>query len=211
VTGRFKAYGKLSFAKIEQHMRVTRGVIAPGVAPDKPLPGVSMLEGMEAYSVRVKQRSYPIEYAVGELDRGIEAWSEYDIAKECFVIGLAEKGYQQLEAGRNRARFSVAHEVAHLVFHPRELMDMAKNPTLGRALRRGNHQAFQDAEWQANAGAGALLMPAAGLRELELISQLTQRHVSRVFNVSEAAARIRLEKYATHRAAMLAAWEVCTP
>ena len=71
-----------------------------------------------------------------------------------------------------RAGYFVAHELGHCVLHSGQLVRLAQMPTdqqaaFHRASGRIAHKAFEDTEWQANAFAGALLMPAAGLAAFE--------------------------------------------
>ena len=68
------------------------------------------------------------------------------------------------------------------------------------AFHRGGqevaHEAYQDTEWQANAFAGTLLMPARGLLILEQEhGELSLAIIAEHFHVSAEAASYRLKLY----------------
>ena len=97
-----------------------------------------------------------------------------------------------------RARFSLSHEVGHVVLHPGELIRLSRIPHREAALARGAsapYPVYQDTEWQANAFSAALLMPAQGLYALEQQGVLTSVTIQERFQVSSAAAAIRLKNY----------------
>ena len=76
------------------------------------------------------------------------------------------------------------------------------------ALHRGGqeveHEAYQDTEWQANAFAGALLMPARGLLILDQEhGELSTALVTEHFRVSAEAAGYRLELYNNRKKELL--------
>lgn len=94
-----------------------------------------------------------------------------------------------------RQRFTIAHELAHLILHagPRYL------------LSRERHVEFRDTdgyltdrskpeEAQANGYAARLLMPDHMLNAV-LLAGIAPREIANVFAVSEEAARNRLRKY----------------
>ena len=110
--------------------------------------------------------------------------------------------------GRNpRAGYFVAHELGHVVLHPDQLVRLAEMPTNQQtSFHRGraDHKPYEDTEWQANAFASALLMPAAGLQGLEDRSGwLTTSLIAARFGVSVEAAGYRLELYQDRRDELL--------
>ena len=69
-----------------------------------------------------------------------------------------------------RARSTLAHEIGHCVLHGQEVRAGRHRPQL-LALRRAPRarlKPYQDSEWQAHAFAGALLMPRATVRRVDL-------------------------------------------
>lgn len=93
------------------------------------------------------------------------------------VIQLREDVYEQLYKGNCRARFTLAHEFGHLLLHH------GLNPEFART--KGDHQSFEDSEWQANYFAGSFLMPRDGCRGL------MPTEIARKYLVSDIAAEIR--------------------
>ncbi len=79
-----------------------------------------------------------------------------------------------------RARFTLAHELGHLVLH--------EGPALHRQTAMINHRIFEDSEWQADYFASEFLMPTAGCLEL------TAKQIKEHYGVSYTAARIKFEQ-----------------
>lgn len=84
--------------------------------------------------------------------------------------------------GERRARFTQCHELAHMLLEhkPPALM-------LGRGtpLTREQVPIYRDPEWQADKGAGFLLMDPKGILSLP---EINPRTVSSLFNVSQESA-----------------------
>lgn len=141
--------------------------------------------------------------AVKALPRGVEGETRFDDDSGKIRVVLAEATYDRLEEDEPRARFSLAHELGHAIVHARKLREMREIPHDVPALRKGEvprHRYFEDSEWQADAFGAALLMPAAGLAELEAHRiTLTPALVARHFGVSPEAARYRLDNYRSRR------------
>jgi Zn-dependent peptidase ImmA (M78 family) len=79
---------------------------------------------------------------------------------------------------------------------------MAKLPHREAALMRssGGHPRYLDSEWQANAFAAAMLMPAEGLASLQGSDhKLDELLLMRRFNVSAQAAQIRINVFNSGR------------
>ncbi|KAB2734786.1 ImmA/IrrE family metallo-endopeptidase [Brucella anthropi] len=89
-----------------------------------------------------------------------------------------------------RDRFTIAHELGHLLLHLEEVQKNAPNAVM-RATRwvDENNQEQKRAEWEANWFAAAFLMPA------KVFSEIYQKDgpstAQRIFGVSEKAAEIR--------------------
>jgi predicted transcriptional regulator len=113
--------------------------------------------------------------------------------------GIRERAF----AGDGRARFTLAHALAHLALHGRDLAGQR-----GRAFRDvvtpsqklpPGVPIFRSPEWQANVWAAALLMPEVAVRAyLRRLAdedrELDLTELARHFQVSREAASIRLEK-----------------
>ena len=107
----------------------------------------------------------------------------------------------RLEQDYPRGGYFVAHELGHCLLHTDQLVRLAQMPAAQQAaFHRGGqvvaHAVYRDTEWQANAFASAILMPARGLLVLEQRhSGLRPTDVAQHFHVSVEAASYRLELY----------------
>lgn len=96
-----------------------------------------------------------------------------------------------------RQRFSVAHELGHLVLHPRAGHRVGDDVELFH--RHEYHRRNMPQETQANYFAAAILMPEGAVRdaadelELDLVSDRDVQTLAREFDVSVAAMTIRLQ------------------
>ena len=86
----------------------------------------------------------------------------------------------------SRQQFTLAHELAHFILH-RDLIE--NNLTDNRLYRSGLPE---PEEFQANRLAAEILMPAGLIREYHA-EGIPTRRLAELFNVSQAAMRIRLE------------------
>lgn len=97
-------------------------------------------------------------------------------------ILLREDVYERACDGKGRDRFTVAHEVGHYILHIPSKIVLAK---LEQGMAVPN---FMDPEWQADAFAGELLMPA------HLMKGVSPVIIAEKCEVSEAAARYQSRK-----------------
>ena len=180
---------------------------AMGFSQTEPLPGLRLFESLDRYSISTDGRVIPIAYEVSVLPYGVEAKAEYSKRRDEFVISLSQETYEDLEAARCRARFSLPHEVGHIVLHADQLVRFAQMPHEIPALYRGvapNHPVYRDTEWQADTFAGAILMPAAGLMELAgPTGTPTINDIRNAYRVSGASAEIRLRIFRERRNELL--------
>ena len=145
-------------------------------------------------------RDIPIRGSVIELN-GSEGFAKYDSDRRVIEILASPETYNWLETGHPRGGFFVAHELGHCLLHTDQLVRLAQMPKAKQAaLYRGGekvgHKTYQDTEWQANAFAGALLMPARGLLILEQEhGELSPATIVEHFHVSAEAAGYRLDLY----------------
>ncbi|WP_139559502.1 ImmA/IrrE family metallo-endopeptidase [Methylotetracoccus oryzae] len=96
------------------------------------------------------------------------------------VIQIREDVYEGAHANNGRDRYTMIHELGHLVLHD--------NVALSRSI--GPHKWIEDSEWQADTFAAEFLMP------VDLVRQLCQgpEDVARIFGVSRKAAETRWRK-----------------
>jgi hypothetical protein len=196
-TGRGLPTGRgLSYREIERAASGMRRVL--GIPEKAMIPlGTRLFESLEQYQCEVDGNSYSLSYSVSTVVL-TEAQAAMDVENGDLVVILSEETYGGLEQDDPRARFSLCHELGHVRFHVPELMKLSRMPHTDTALLRGRvqpHAAYEDTEWQANAFAAALLMPAAALRDLERAGRLNSGIVRREFGVSFTAAETRVDVY----------------
>ncbi len=204
----FKADKGRSCADVERAARYVRTVIMPELSAGAPFPDLTAFENLHEHSVGFDEREIPLEPAVNPLPAGVEALAMHDTERDKIIVTLSPETYAGLEAHYPRARFCLCHELGHACLHSRELIRLGRLSYHDAALLRGkspSHPAYLDTEWQANAFAAALLMPAEGLVALEArVGILTPSLVAREFNVSRQAATIRIATFNQHRSALIA-------
>jgi antitoxin HicB len=119
------------------------------------------------------------------------------------LLRLRDDVQRRAIGGDGRCRFTIAHEIAHLILHGDDLVVHQ-----GRAFRDivtpmeklpAYVPIFQSPEWQANAWAAAFLMPLPAVRNyLQRLAkegqEFTRGGFATNFQVSHQAAAIRLEK-----------------
>ncbi|WP_158616663.1 ImmA/IrrE family metallo-endopeptidase [Corallococcus sp. CA054B] len=196
-----------SYGSIETAAEGVRAKISPKLPLTQALAGCQVFERLGLFKVVVDKKTVGLDPAVSKVPEGVEALSLYWREKNVIVVALSEQTYGRLEEDDYRARFSVYHEVGHAVLHPGELLRRALMSHNAAAFYRGEpreHPLFMDTEWQANSFAGAMLMPAKGLAELERQKgRLTTIMVQRAFRVSSEAALIRLKIYNSRKDELL--------
>jgi len=200
-----RADQKHSYRSLEHCANQIRGYL--GLAPDKALNVLDLFEHLDAISIKLRDGTViPFRGGVVSLENS-EGYTRYDRQKNVIEILASEQTYCWLEIGHPRGAYFVAHEIGHCVLHTDQLVRLAQMPTDQQAaFHRGqeDHKPFEDTEWQANAFASALLMPAQGLRGLEeKHGELTVALIAKQFGVSEEAATYRLELFRNRRSDLL--------
>lgn len=131
-------------------------------------PGRFPVEDFIEYRMR---REWGFNYEIQELPSGIEAAMD---PQEKMVI-LSPGTYDDLTNEIPRARFTGAHEIAHVVLHAKYLQHRILDGGNVLRLKRGNIRPFEDPECQANAFAAALLMPTHHVARLEYFREKIPR------------------------------------
>lgn len=98
------------------------------------------------------------------------------------LIKLREDVYDAAVAGQGFGRMVVAHESSHLLRHEKIPVSLARRKATKEI------PSFRSSEWQANAMAGALLMPAS-----KILGMSTEEIVEK-YKVTQAAAETQLRK-----------------
>lgn len=98
------------------------------------------------------------------------------------IIKLREDVYEAAASGHGFGRMVVAHESSHLLRHEKIPVSLARRKATKEI------PSFRSSEWQANAMAGALLMPAS-----KIIDMSVQEIIDK-YKVTQAAAKTQLRK-----------------
>lgn len=101
------------------------------------------------------------------------------------VMLIRRDVYDGANQGQGRDRFTLAHELGHLLLHRGGRYLERADP---QSLRTPSHPKYEDSEWQANAFASELLMPVAMVRTCATPADLAVRA-----GVSLAAAEVRFK------------------
>jgi len=138
-----------------------------------------------------------MQMCVSDLDEGVEA--EVDIIEK--KIRFSEAGWEGVIGGNPRSLFTGAHESFHVIDHAQQVLNALLNGDFQVRAARGSRPTYCDAEWQANHGAGAFLMPkttfvpfVASLKERQALPFDITWEVQRAYGVSRQAAETRLVK-----------------
>lgn len=195
-----------SYRKLEEIAAYVRGRL--GYSPTEAINTLLLFDGLDIEVQDGTGRNIPIHGSVIEIN-GSEGFAKYDSDRRVIEILASPETYGWLETGHPRGGFFVAHELGHCLLHTDQLVRLAQMPKSKQAaLHRGGekvgHKTYQDTEWQANAFAGALLMPARGLLILEQkYGELSPATIVEHFHVSAEAAGYRLNLYNDRKVALL--------
>lgn len=96
-------------------------------------------------------------------------------------IWLRDDVYQGVLEHQGRDRFTLAHELGHLLLH--------NGISMARSMKKPSElKPYENSEWQANTFAGALLIPVSTAQRLK-----SEWEISEACGVSFDAARVRLD------------------
>ena len=201
-----RCYSYVALEKMTAHVRDSLKI-----SPNDGIKPLELFESLDDITVRrIGREPIRLRHGVEMLDE-LEGYTRYSRQDDVIEVLASELTYQWLEERHPRACYFVAHELGHCVLHTEQLVRLAQMPTNQlAALHRGGqagHKAYEDTEWQANAFASALLMPARGLAALEAerAGELWVGDIADRFGVSIEAAGYRLELWKEKRAQLLRA------
>lgn len=218
----YPARRRLSYVDIERRAGELRRRL--GVDEALPLPVIDFFWSFEGLSFREESSGDRYGVSCGpsrKLIPGVRGETRCNRRLQRFDVDIQEDEFAKAEQGDPSARFTICHEGIHLFEHTRLLFTMTKVPHVPPSLQRGGptHSFCEDTEWQADAGAAALLMPAWQIESmginLELLASKDRAHafsrfqlvqdVADAFGVSFPVAEIRLREFLVRRSALLAA------
>jgi len=140
-----------------------------------------------------ENKAFPImrffEYVLPEIVPGFEWYVVPDdqmdgcdgrTVPEKNQIFLKQSVYDGACANNHRDRFTVAHEIGHLLLHSDDFVSLART--------NKKIQAYEDPEWQANTFAAELLIPISQIKDL------SPKEISLKYKVSVSAATIQLKQ-----------------
>jgi hypothetical protein len=117
-------------------------------------------------------------------------------------IQFTEEGYKKLLADDRRSRFTGCHEAYHVIDHCSQIVEIGFDQVLNRiSTQQSALPLYYSADWQAEHGGGALLMPECTLGPF--LKRLARRgaikeeiafEVSEMYCVSALAAEARIKK-----------------
>jgi hypothetical protein len=173
---------------------------------DEAINALRLFESLDEITIECSSGRIPLGYGVIELTDS-EGYVKYDSKKQIVEVLASEHAYGWLQQRHPRGGYFVAHELGHCLLHIDQLLRLARMPAAERAALhrlKKEHKPYEDTEWQANAFASALLMPALGLVTLEKEhGPISAVEVSERFGVSQEAAGYRLELFAAKRLDLL--------
>ena len=147
--------------------------------------------GIKSLPVNVERiaRSLEVKVEFSPFDDGLSGMAL--IKDGVFVIGVNSQHHP------NRQRFTIAHELAHIVLHPEELAKAVHVDKGSLRRDRVSAQGTDDLEIEANAFAAELLMPeellsAALDKKLDLEDPQVLESLANRFRVSLMALQHRL-------------------
>ncbi len=98
------------------------------------------------------------------------------------LILIRDSVYSAACDGDARARFTMAHELGHIILH----IGQAPSASFARG-EQPDHKIYEDCEWQADTFASAFLMD-----KMRITKSMSINDVSSLFGTSLSAAKIRL-------------------
>ena len=114
---------------------------------------------------------------------GEELPNKYAVAyPEENLIKIREDVYERAINGVPRDRFTIAHEIGHLILHTDNRIALARD------MDMVNIPSYRDPEWQANTFAGELLVP------YELTMDMSLKEIEINCGVSKYVAKIQIDK-----------------
>lgn len=186
------------YTQIERGACEVRNLVFPELGLDAGLDAVELFERLAELGTvgvpGVGERRLVVSVHGLPTHESVPAMTRYEPPTQTFEIQLSNETYLGLEAGTPRDLFTLCHEVGHVWQHGRVLTRMSSMPHTERFMNREEkpHAIFEDAEWQADAFASALIAPAEGVSlVVDHGSFVTWQVLAEHFGLSREAAELR--------------------
>lgn len=169
----------MSYAKIE--------AAADQLRPLLPLAKEGAATGFKLDAWRILEQTLPqggFDYRVAEVG-DMHNCAAFTIPDRKLVV-IRSDVYDGLFSGSVFSASTVVHELSHIV--------LGHAVTLHRGAPAGQHEFYEDSEWQAKAMTAALMMPIAACRMAR-----TSEKLARLCGVSMQAATYRLKRLMRER------------
>lgn len=127
-----------------------------------------------------------------DLEFGVEGEARPGTSGRPPLLLLSERVFMQMTEGMGRARFTGAHECGHGIFHLPEISETLVDNGIPSLYRSQEIPRYRDPEWQSNVFAGAFLLPTEAVQAFVDRFGASHEQLARRFNVSYAAAEMRL-------------------
>ena len=133
--------------------------------------------------------AYCINWELRDLDNNVSGFSTATSEQKLIVVNKANH--------YNRRRFTVAHELGHLLLHFDNVMNLNTGPIYYRDEKSSSGEYWREIE--ANYFAGCLLMPSQSIEDLigqdrNAVSEDKIAEISKKFRVSTQAVCVRLSQ-----------------
>lgn len=160
---------------IEELALSTREALRPGLSALEPAPIDRLLRDVTIAELTVRAR----------LHRGLpsDTWGVTTFEVDRAWIWLNTEAWPELVQGTPRTRFTVAHELGHIVLHGEQLLELHTRP---------DDEYADQLEREANTFAAHLLVPDAALKRLPTARPET---IATRFGVSVLMASRRIEEW----------------
>ena len=118
------------------------------------------------------------------------------------TVQITQTCYNKIGADDGHSRFNAVHEASHVILHDHQYQEFYLNPA--RMVKR-ECQIYESAEWQAEHGGGAFLMPLKTL--IPFLEELIQKQydyysivniIMDTYKVSQKGAMSRLRQLSKH-------------
>lgn len=156
-----------------------------------------VLRWMNELSEGLNSKAFNIQKVLQKL--GVKVHFE-DLGSNIDLSGYLELRGQEWHIGVNkyevtgRQRFTMAHELAHLLFHRNIIINKMENNQFKEAIKLFRADGdIKHIEMEANSFAAELLMPSSKFRD-DWLSNKTITQVANEYNVSNYAAEFRAKK-----------------